>query len=59
MNMYIYLYILQMVQSREHQVSQSENETKLDQVQSRFPNDTLYLSETLESMEVRVLLYVQ
>ena len=41
-----------MVQARESQVSQSENETKLDQVQSRFPNDTLYLAETLDTMEV-------
>ena len=42
----------QMVQSREHQLTQTENESKLDQVQSRFPNDTLYLSESLEAMEV-------
>jgi hypothetical protein len=40
-----------MVQSREHQLSQSANESKLDQVQSRFPNDNLYLSESLEGME--------
>ena len=43
---------LQMVQSRQHQVTQSENETKLDQVQSRFPNDTLYLSESLAAIDV-------
>ena len=43
----------QMVQSREHQLTQTENETKLDQVQQRFPNDNLFLSETLVAMEVR------
>ena len=45
---------LQMVQAREHQLTQSENESKLEQVQMRFPNDNLFLTENLASMEVHV-----
>ena len=35
-------------------MTRSENETKLDQVQARFPSDALYLSETVAAMEVTV-----
>ena len=43
-----------MVQSREKQLSESQNETKLEQVQLRFPSDDLFLNQTLNIMEVRV-----
>lgn len=41
-----------MVQAREHQLNQNENEVKLEQVQLRFPHDTLNLSQSLDFMEV-------
>lgn len=43
-----------MVQAREKQLSESENETKLEQVQLRFPSDDLFLNHSLNIMEVRV-----
>lgn len=43
-----------MVQSREKQLSESQNETKLEQVQLRFPSDDLFLNHTLNIMEVCV-----
>ncbi len=43
---------LQMVQARERQLNQYQNESKLDQVQLRFPHDTLFLAKALDYMEV-------
>ena len=45
-----------MVKAREHQINQTQNELKLEQVQTRFPNDNLGLSQPLEVMEVGVAL---
>lgn len=45
---------LQIVQAREHQLNQNQNEIKLEQVQIRFPHDNLYLSQPLDTMEVRM-----
>ena len=45
---------LQMVQAREMQLNQNENECKLEQVQIRFPHDLLHLFQPLDIMEVRV-----
>lgn len=44
--------LLQMVQERENQLILNQNKAKLGQVQSRFPNDNLKLSESLDTMEV-------
>jgi len=43
-----------MVQAREQQLSESQNETKLEQVQLRFPNDNLFLSQSLNVMETAI-----
>ena len=43
-----------MVQSREKQLSESENEAKLEQVQLRFPSDDLFLNQSLNIMESAV-----
>jgi len=43
-----------MVQDREDQLNRNGNEAKLNQVQQRFPNDILKLSEPLEASELRL-----
>ena len=47
-----YLSLAQMVQAREHQLNQNQNEIKLEQVQIRFPHDNLNLFQSLDIMEV-------
>ena len=49
-----------MVQARECQLNQNQNEIKLEQVQIRFPQDNLHLFQPLDVMEVktRVLAYI-
>ena len=42
----------QMVQARDQQLNLYQNETKLEQVQVRFPNDDLHLTESIEVIEV-------
>lgn len=45
-----------MVQAREQQLNQNQNEIKLEQVQTRFPNDDLGLFQPLDVIEVGVAL---
>lgn len=41
-----------MVQARENQLNQNQNEIKLEQVQGRFPHDNLGLFQPLHVMDV-------
>lgn len=49
------LLLPQMVQAREHQLNQNQNEIKLEQVQVRFPHDNLNLFQPLDVIEVSLM----
>ena len=48
------LCLLQINQARADELVYLQNESKLEQVQLQFPSDNLFLTQTLDVIDVRI-----